>query len=142
MGSTGADVEGPAIRYTPDGLLADLTIAATLPGSGLPKSSDLEIRERWSRPFRDQPWRLLEYAYELIDRQRDARRALHLHDAAWFVDRYQVVVHEHCEQPIGTVSCDHYFGLPTRDGFDAVDRLMRIWTDDAVPDCSTLVCLD
>jgi len=117
-------------------------MSGDLPGSGLPRSSELQFRERWTRTYPDQPWRLTEYAYELLDYERDARFALHLHDQAWFVDTYRVVVHEHCEHPIGSVTCKHYAGAPVANSFDAVDRLLEIWTRDILPDCSASVCLD
>jgi hypothetical protein len=142
VGSTGADVVGPRIDYARGQLIADVSLEADLPGAGIPKSSELRFRERWTRPYQDQSWRLHEYFYELVDHERDARRALHLHDSEWFVEKFRVVVHEHCESPIGTAPCDHYVGLPIKDGHDAIDRLMGIWTRDDGPDCSELVCLD
>ena len=108
----------------------------------MPKSSQLHLRERWRRPFRDQPWRLVAYAYELLDHERDVRFALHLHDPDRFVDTYRVVVHEHCESPIGSVRCGHYAGDPVGDCYQGVDRLLEVWTRDASLDCAALVCLE
>lgn len=102
----------------------------------------MRFSERWARPYRDHPWRLAEYAYELLDYERDARFALHLHDKAWFVDNYRVVVHGHCETPIGNVRCKHDGGAPVADGLQAVDRLIEIWTLDTTPDCAAIGCLD
>ncbi len=70
------------------------------------------------------------------------RYALHLHDTTFFVDAYRVVVHEHCEAPIGETTCAHYAGIPVADGFEAVDRLLAAWVRDTPPDCSTLTCLE
>lgn len=142
VASTGLDVAQPRIRYARDDLEAHVSIRGDLPGSGIPKSSQVDITERWMRPFRDRPWRLVEYAYELLDQERDVRFALHLHDQDWFVDNFRVVVHEHCESPIGTVRCRHYVGDPVADGFEAVDRLLEVWTRDAQLDCAALTCLD
>jgi hypothetical protein len=80
------------------------------------------------------------YEYELVDRERGYRRAFHLHDPGWFERRFLVVVHEHCERPIGKVDCDHYDGMPLRDAFAGVLALIDAWTGDP-PDCSTLRCL-
>jgi hypothetical protein len=140
--STGADVKGPRISYLTDRRLADISISGDLPGSGMPRRSELQFSERWIRTYADQPWRLAEYAYELLDHERDVRVALHLHDQAWFVDTYKVVVHEHCEHPIGSVACRHYAGAPVANSFDAVDRLLEIWTRDTPPDCTASVCLE
>jgi hypothetical protein len=51
-----------------------------------------------------------------------------------------VVVHEHCEQPVGHAVCPHYEGSPIRDAYAGIVALMRVWTDPA-PDCSNLRCL-
>jgi hypothetical protein len=82
-----------------------------------------------------------EYVYELIDHGRDFRRSFHLHDAAWFERRFLVVVHEHCERPIGAAGCGHYEGTPIRDAFAGVVALIDAWTADP-PDCSEFRCLD
>ncbi len=132
----------PRIRYASGQLEADVSIRGDLPGSGIPRSSELHLREHWVRPFRDQPWRLVRYAYELLDHERDVGFALHLHDQDWFVDTYRVVVHEHCESPIGSVRCPRYAGDPVVDGYHAVDRLLEVWTRDAPLNCAALVCLD
>ena len=121
---------------------SEITIEGDLPGSGIPKTSQIELRERWMRAYRDQPWRLTEYSYELLDQERGVRLALHLHDTPVFIDRYRVVVHEHCESPIGQAACHHYAGVPVADGFQAVDRLLGAWLSDTPPDCSDLICLD
>ncbi len=65
-----------------------------------------------------------------------------LHDADWFVRTYRVVVHEHCERPIGTTHCDHFAGTPVRDGYEALDRLMETWTHDDPVDCTSYACLE
>lgn len=141
VASTGADVVVPRVRYLAGRLDVEISLDADLPGSGFPKSSQLQFVERWARGFRDQPWQLVEYTYELIDHERDSRRALHLHNADWFIQTYRVVVHEHCERPIGTTHCDHFAGTPVRDGYEALDRLMETWTHDDPVDCTSYACL-
>ena len=130
------------ILYPADDIEADVSIRGDLPGGGATSISQVQIREQWRRPFRDQPWRLVEYAYELLDHERDVRFALHLHDRDWFVDAYRVVVHQHCESPIGRVRCRHYAGDPVTDGYQAVDRLLEVWTRDTELDCASLACLE
>ena len=80
------------------------------------------------------------YAYELVDRERDFRRAFHLHHPDWFEQRFLVVVHEHCERPVGQVECAHYHGAPIRDGYAGIGVLLDAWTADP-PDCAGLICL-
>ena len=138
LGSTGADVAGPTIGYVAGGLAAGVSIAAALPGSGIPQNSEIRFVERWERPYLDQPWRLTEYAYDLLDHERDVRLALHLHHADWFVANFRVVVHEHCEKPIGVARCAHYAGRPVNGGLDALYRLLAVWMEDPPPDCSAL----
>ena len=58
----------------------------------------------------------------------------------WFERRYLVVVHEHCERPLGDAACDHYEGSPIRDGYAGVMVLIDAWTDE--PGCFELRCLE
>ncbi len=81
------------------------------------------------------------YEYELLDRERDYRRAFHMHTPEWFGERYLVFVHEHCERPIGRVACEHYEGSPVKDVFAGIFQLIDVWTD-TPPDCSALRCLE
>lgn len=80
------------------------------------------------------------YEYELIDYARDYRRAFHLHFPSWFEQKFLVVVHEHCERPVGHAACEHYEGSPIRDAYAGVRVLMDTWTG-PTPDCSQLRCL-
>lgn len=115
-------------------------IRGFLPDGRQPRLAALEIRETWL-PVDAGAFERAEYAYELIDRERDFRRAFHLHFADWFQRHFLVVVHEHCERPIGAVDCTHYEGTPIRDAFAGVLALIDVWTGDP-PDCSTLRCLE
>lgn len=127
------------IRESPDGARW-FELEARL-GGPRSRGAAVIIRERW-RPVRAGGFERQEYEYELLDRDRDIRRAFHLHDADWFVERHQVVVHEHCEHPIGSAPCPHLEGSPVRDAFAGVTRLMEVWTDPEIPDCRALPCLD
>lgn len=111
-----------------------------LPDSRLPSRATVVLRETW---IPDGPGALerMEYVYELLDHQRDFRQAHHLHDRDVFVRRFSVVVHQHCERPIGNIDCAHYEGSPIRDGFAGVVALVNAWTADP-PECSDLRCLD
>lgn len=111
-----------------------------LPGERHSAASIVELREIW-RPTNGEHLERAEYAYELLEHERDFRRAFHLHDAEAFVRRFQVVVHEHCD-PIGTAPCDHLAGSPVKDAYKAVTLLLDSWVDPAVPDCAGLPCLE
>lgn len=111
-----------------------------LPGGANRSRSELIVRERFARVGPDRYARA-GYAYEILDRERDYRRAFHLHDPGWFQQEFLVVVHEHCERPIGHVPCRHYEGSPIKDAFAGVEVLMGTWTGLA-PDCSRLTCLE
>ena len=80
------------------------------------------------------------YAYELLDHARDYRRSFHLHSREWFEREFLVIVHEHCERPIGQVDCEHFEGAPIKDAYAGVGLLMDVWTGET-PDCADLRCL-
>jgi hypothetical protein len=151
LGGYVADIAGLLDRYgvALDGGHLTVEEAATgartfdirgfLPDGGQPPLATVEIRETWFRG--GDAFERTAYAYELVDRERDVRRAFHLHDPDWFERRFLVVVHEHCERPIGVVDCEHYEGTPVRDAFAGVLALIDAWTGDPA-DCSRLHCLD
>ncbi len=58
-----------------------------------------------------------------------------------FIRLFSVVVHEHCEERLGSRGCLHYAGLPIVDGYEGVRRLLAIWTDPTGISCSGLECL-
>lgn len=102
--------------------------------------STITVREAFE-PIEPDRYARIQYEYELLDGARDYRRAFHLHFPEWFRQRYLVVVHEHCERPIGRVTCDHFEGSPIKDAFAGVLALMDAWADEA-PDCADLRCLE
>lgn len=114
-------------------------LIGSLPDGRVPALSTLEVREHF-RSIDRESFERDGYEYELSDRERGFRRAFHLHDAAWFERRYLVVVHEHCERPLGDPECDHYEGPPIRDGYAGVMALVDAWTGEP-PDCTGLPCL-
>ena len=141
----GATITKPAAEEDLEILEADdgslsFEVTGSLPDGRHPPLSTIEIRERFVPAAGDRLERA-DYEYELIDHERDLRRAFHLHDAGWFEHRYLVVVHEHCEQPVGHIPCRHYQGTPVRDGLAAVEVLLNVWTG-PVPNCDSLPCLD
>ena len=129
-----------ALEESPSGSLA-FELRGFLPDGRQPPKAVLEVREVWGRVEAD-AFERRGYAYELLDHERGFRRAFHLHDADVFVRRYAVVVHEHCERPIGIAPCTHVSGGPVRDAYRAVELLMGIWVDPSIPDCATLPCLE
>jgi hypothetical protein len=121
-----------------DGSLS-FELIGSLPDGAAPLRSSVIVRERF-RLSRLDRYERDGYEYELVDRERSFRRAFHLHDAEWFQHRYLVLVHEHCEQPMGTTRCEHHQGPPVRDGFAGVVALIDAWTGE--PTCDGLRCLD
>jgi len=115
-------------------------LVGDLPDGHSPARSEVIVREAFE-PDGEHGYVRSLYEYELIDRERGFRRGYHLHSPEWFERRFLVVVHEHCERPIGRVDCDHYEGTPVRDAFAGVLALIEAWTGDP-PDCSTLRCLE
>lgn len=135
--SNPAPGEPAEVLEADDGSLS-FELIGSLPDGPVPGLSTLEVRER----FRTVAGEMFErdgYEYELIDRARDLRRAFHYHDSEWFERHYLIVVHEHCERPIGDTACDHYHGSPIRDAYAGVMALLEAWT--SPPSCSGLRCL-
>ncbi len=122
-----------------DGSLS-FELVGALPDGRQPVLATLEVREEF-RALDSGLFERSRYEFEIVDRERDFRRAFHLHSAEWFQGRHLVLVHEHCERPIGRARCDHFEGRPIRDGFAGIVTLMDAWTGDQ-PDCDTLRCLD
>jgi hypothetical protein len=135
------DASGGQIRVRSGSGGLSYQLGGTLPDAPGAPSATLSVTERWRR-VDDRLLERTEYAYELLDRRRRFRRAWHRHDQLWFADRYQVIVHEHCENPIGEAACDHYAGFPVRDAFAGVELLVGAWMDPDPPDCATLRCLE
>jgi hypothetical protein len=129
-----------ALDQSPQGALT-FALRGFLPNGHQPALGIVEVREIW-RHIEGDIYERAEYAYELLDRERDSRRALHLHDADLFVRRFQVVVHEHCEHPISHAPCAHAYGEPVRDASAGVGRLLDAWLDPEPPDCAALRCLE
>ena len=125
---------------SPSGAMS-FTLRGFLPDGRFPPLSVLEVRERWRRLAPDQLERR-EYEFELLDHERGVRRAFHLHDSEDFIRRFHVVVHEHCEQPIGTAPCAHMTGPPVPDGYRGVELLLAAWSDPMPPDCAAITCLE
>ena len=131
--------EAIAIEESPSAAVS-FAVRGFLPDRRQPPLSVLAVREKWLPIGRD-AYERWEYEYELLDHERRFRRAFHLHDAEYFVRRFYVAVHEHCERPIGVISCAHYEGSPIRDGLHAVEALVAVWADSTVLDCSAMRCL-
>jgi hypothetical protein len=111
-----------------------------LPDGRVPPGAIVELRETWI-PERRGALERIEYVYELLDHERDFRLAHHLHDRDVFVRGFSVVVHDHCERPIGRIECAHFEGSPIRDAFAGVVALVSAWMADP-PDCSSRRCLE
>ena len=133
--AAGADIE---VLEADDGSLS-VELIGQLPDGRLPALASVEVREEF-QPGED-GYRRARYEFEVIDRERDFRRAFHLHFPEWFEREHLVVVHEHCERPIGEARCAHYQGSPIRDGYAGVRVLLGTWLAEP-PDCAALHCLD
>ena len=134
----GATVPEPTLDRYESGELG-FEITATLPGPAGPLPAVVRLGEIWDRP--DDGLERVEYLYDLIEYPLDRRRAFHSHDVAVFARRFGVLVHEHCEEDLGQPSCDHYFGLPIADGFEALERLLGVWGQPGPLGCSSLRCM-
>lgn len=110
-----------------------------LPDGQEPATAEVGVREEF-RPIGPDLYERSRYEYGLLDHARDYRRSFHLHFQEWFAREFLVVIHEHCERPIGQVDCEHYEGSPIRDACAGIGVLMDVWTGET-PDCADLTCL-
>jgi hypothetical protein len=134
-----AEGEDPILEESETGVLSyDLRGVLVDPDGGVP--ARVEIREQF-RSMRPDVYERTRYEYELRDEARGYRRAFHLHSPESFMNKYLVVVHEHCERPIGAGQCEQYEGSPVKDAFAGARTLLAAWTDNP-PDCGSLRCLD
>lgn len=127
--SFGAELDGGP-ELLDDGVALQFEVRASLPDSGIPQQALLRVTESWRS--RGAEWERGEYAYDLIDHPRSRRRAFHLHDKDLFAAAYDVLVHQHCEEELGSAECEHYLGDPVPDAYRGVELLLLTWTDDAL----------
>lgn len=123
-----------------DGGVLGFDIEAVLPGAGAPNAAEIRLSETW-RP-RGAGFERDEYEYELVERERPRRRAFHRHHPETFLRRAETAIHEHCEEVLGQPECDHYVGLPLRDGYEAIERIQLAWTEADNLGCAGLDCMD
>jgi hypothetical protein len=133
--------EALALEESHTGRLS-FSVRGFLPDGRQPPQAIVQVREIWRLTTANGPYERTDYAYELLDHERNDRRAFHLHDPDVFVRRHDVVVHEHCERPIGSAPCAHVSGFPVRDAFAGVERLIDVWLEPRLPDCDGLPCLE
>jgi hypothetical protein len=113
--------------------------SAELPGAAAPRPAEIKLAEFWTaEPARR--FRRSEYAYDFIDFPRARRRGFHGHDPDYFARAFGVLIHEHCEEALGSPACDHYYGLPI-DGFEAIRRFTSLWEREVQLGCSALPCM-
>jgi hypothetical protein len=130
------------VAWARDGDSLVMRIGMRLPAGTRSRPIELILSERWRASDGLDRWRLAEYAHELRHHELDYRRALHRHDEAHFIRAFGVVTHEHCESPMGYVTCRHYGGDPIGEARSGFERLYGIWLSGAQPDCSRLRCLE
>jgi hypothetical protein len=132
--------DAPEVEWDRAGedLLMDLDVRPQIDGG---TRAQITLQERW-RPIGQDRWELAEYGYELRDFHLDYRRALHQHDLDYFVRRFGVASHEHCEAVMGHETCGHYAGAQCYGALDGLERLYVVWTAGTKPDCLQMRCLE
>jgi hypothetical protein len=136
--NVGATVPEPTLDRYHSGEVG-FELVAALPGPDIPAPATIELDEIWTPA--GERYERTEYAYDLIEHPFDRRRAFHAHDTATFAARFGVLVHEHCEETLGRPTCGHYYGFPVTDGYEALDRLLAIWSLPSPLGCSGLRCI-
>ena len=115
------------------------SFSADLPGSETPKPAVIKLAEIWA-PERPDDFSRREYEYDFIEYPLDRRRAFHGHDPDYFAREFGVLVHEHCEEHLGSPACDHYYGLPIS-GFEAIRQFASLWGQSTQLGCARLRCI-
>lgn len=113
---------------------------AELPGTATPSPGEIKLAEIWAPAQSDELIRL-EYEYDFIEYPLTRRRAFHGHNPDHFAREFGVLVHEHCEEELGSPACDHYYGLPVN-GFEAIRRFAAIWGQTVQLGCTSLRCME
>lgn len=131
----GADFPVPTLDDYESGE-AGFSFSADLPVSSTPKPAVIKLAEIWE-PARPDGFTRVEYAYEFIDYPLARRRAFHGHDPAYFAREFGVLVHEHCEERLGSPECSHYYGLPIS-GFEAIRQFASLWGQATQLGCASL----
>ncbi len=114
------------------------SFGADLPGLATPKAARITLAEIWTHG-RSNDFSRLEYEYDFIEYPFDRRRAYHGHDPDHFAREFGVLVHEHCEERLGSPICGHYYGLPIS-GFEAIRQFSSFWGQPLLG-CADLRCM-
>jgi hypothetical protein len=115
------------------------SFSAELPGSEIPKPAVIRLAEIWALDGPDDFGRR-EYEFDFIEYPLDRRRAFHGHDPDHFAREFQILVHEHCEEHLGSPACGHYYGLPIT-GFEAIRQFTSLWGQPVLLGCARLRCI-
>lgn len=134
----GATFPAPTLDEFTTGELG-FSFTAVLPGPAIPGSAVIRMAEIWT-PGRPGHFDRREYEYDFIDYPLGRRRAFHGHDPDHFAREFGVLVHEHCEERLGSPDCDHYYGLPV-DGYRAIEQFTALWGQPAPLGCAGLRCM-
>jgi len=137
----GATFPVPELERYASGTLR-FSFIAELPGSDTPQPATIRLAEIWEPVLATDAsdYRRAEYAYDFVDHPRNRRRAFHGHDPDYFAHEFAVLVHEHCEETLGSPDCSHYFGLPV-DAFEAIDAFTALWALGGSLGCADLRCM-
>jgi hypothetical protein len=138
----GATFPVPELERYGSGTL-HFSFTAQLPGPDIPHPATIRLAEIWepTRATNASDYRRAEYAYDFVDQSRNRRRAFHGHDPDYFAREFGVLVHEHCEETLGSPDCSHYYGLPV-DGFEAIAAFTTLWALGGSLGCADLRCIE
>jgi len=135
----GATFAVPTLDQYEDTGNVGFEFTAELPGSDSPQPAIIKLSEIWTAIHRDDFIRR-EYEYDFVEYPLNRRRAFHCHHPEAFAREFNVLVHEHCEEVLGSATCGHYYGLPV-DGYQAVRRLTTVWGQPEPLGCAGLPCI-
>ena len=135
----GFEVPGMVDAVIDDTGALAFSVTGTCPEVSVGPVAEVRLDEVW-QPIGVQLWERSEYAYDLVDRPMNRRRAWHMHAVRQSRAALGSPAHEHCEEVLGRPPCDHYLGMELRDIHEGIALIDGAWMEPGPLGCGALMC--
>lgn len=136
----GASFPVPTLDQYADTDNLGFSFLGELPGPDLPRPATIKLAEIWVPADCAGEFDRAEYEYNFVEHPRSRRRAFHSTQREYYARHFGVLVHEHCEEVLGSPLCGHYYGLPVT-AYEAIARFSAIWGQSGPLGCAALRCM-